>query len=39
MVVVTVATAGASYEVTGEGYSPKGEVLESGKPAAKDPVV
>jgi magnesium-transporting ATPase (P-type) len=39
MVVVTVATAGASYEVTGEGYSPRGEVLKSGKPAAKDPVL
>ena len=39
MVVVAVATAGPLYEVTGEGYSPKGEVLESGKPAARDPVV
>lgn len=25
--------------MTGEGYSPKGEILDNGKPASKDPVV
>ena len=39
MVVVAVATANASYEVTGEGYSPQGEILEGGKPASKNPVL
>ncbi len=39
MVVVTTVTAESSYEVTGEGYSPKGEILAQGKPAPKDAVI
>ncbi len=39
MVVSAVAIADASYEVTGEGYSPRGEILKDGKPAAKNPVL
>lgn len=34
MVVCAVATAEALYEVTGDGYSPKGDVLQDGTPAA-----
>ena len=39
MVVTAVVTAGSSYEVTGEGYSPKGELRQEDKPADADPVV
>ncbi len=39
MVVAAVATADASFEVTGEGYSPQGEILEGGKPASENPVL
>lgn len=39
MVVSAVAIADASYEVTGEGYSPRGEILKDGTPAAKNPVL
>jgi hypothetical protein len=37
-VVSAVATADSSYEVTGEGYAPRGEILKDGKPIAKNPV-
>ena len=39
MVVSAVATADSFYEVTGEGYAPRGEILKDGKPAAKNPVL
>jgi magnesium-transporting ATPase (P-type) len=39
MVVSSVATADSSYEVTGEGYAPRGEILKDGKPIAKNPVL
>ena len=39
MVVSAVATADSSYEVTGEGYAPRGEILKDGKPIAKNPVL
>ena len=39
MVVTAIVTAGSSYEVTGEGYSPKGELRQEDKPADADPVV
>jgi magnesium-transporting ATPase (P-type) len=39
MVVSAVATADSSYEVTGEGYAPRGEILKDGKPVAKNPVL
>ena len=38
MVVCTVATAEGSFDVTGDGYSPKGEIQQGGAPAAS-PVV
>ena len=37
MVVVAVATADASYEVTGEGYSPQGEILKVANPLPRIP--
>ena len=39
MVISSVATADASYAVTGEGYSPQGEILKDGKPVAKNSVL
>jgi magnesium-transporting ATPase (P-type) len=39
MVVSAVATADSSYEVTGEGYAPRGEILKDGKPVAKNSVL
>src|SRR5262245_51826304 len=39
MMVVSAVTAQSAYEVTGNGYSPEGEVKKSGKPAGKDPVL
>jgi magnesium-transporting ATPase (P-type) len=39
MVVSAVATADSSYEVSGEGYAPRGEILKDGKPVAKNPVL
>jgi hypothetical protein len=39
MVISAVATAESFYEVTGEGYAPRGEILKDGKPAAKNPVL
>jgi magnesium-transporting ATPase (P-type) len=39
MMVVSAVTAGATYKVSGNGYSPKGEVKRNGKPAGKEPVL
>ena len=39
MVVSSVATADAFYEVSGEGYAPQGEIRKEGKSAAKTPVL
>jgi magnesium-transporting ATPase (P-type) len=39
MVVSAVATADSFYEVTGEGYAPRDEILKDGKPVAKNPVL
>ena len=39
MMVVSAVTAQSAYEVTGNGYSPEGEVKKNGKPAGKDPVL
>jgi magnesium-transporting ATPase (P-type) len=39
MMVVELATANASYEVTGTGYAPEGEIRRDGKPAGNDPVL
>jgi magnesium-transporting ATPase (P-type) len=39
MMVVSAVTAESTYEVTGDGYAPEGEVQRDGKPAGKDPVL
>ena len=39
MMVVSAVTAESSYQITGDGYAPKGEVQKDGKPAGKDPVL
>jgi len=39
MMVVSAVTAEASYQITGEGYSPKGDIKKDGQPAGKDPVL
>jgi calcium-translocating P-type ATPase len=39
MMVVSVATAEAEFQVTGEGYSSSGEIRKNGKPAGKDSVL
>jgi magnesium-transporting ATPase (P-type) len=39
MMVVSAVTAESRYQVTGDGYSPKGEVRKDGKPAGQAPVV
>src|SRR5207342_3256191 len=39
MMVVSAVTAESRYQVTGDGYSPKGEVKKDGKPAGEAPVV
>jgi len=39
MMVVSAVTAEAAYTVTGDGYAPKGQVLNDGKPAGEDPVL
>ena len=39
MMVVSVATAEAEYQVSGEGYAPEGEVKKDGKPTPKDTVL
>jgi magnesium-transporting ATPase (P-type) len=39
MAVVSAVTAQSTYQVTGNGYSPEGEVKKDGKPAGKEPVL
>jgi magnesium-transporting ATPase (P-type) len=39
MMVVSAVTAESSYQITGDGYSPNGEVKKDGQPAGKDPVL
>jgi magnesium-transporting ATPase (P-type) len=39
MMVVSAVTAESAYQVTGDGYSPKGEIKKDGQPAGKDPVL
>jgi magnesium-transporting ATPase (P-type) len=39
MMVVSAVTAESAYQVTGDGYSPKGEVRKDGRPAGEAPVV
>src|SRR5262245_3299082 len=39
MMVVSSVTAESVYTVTGDGYSPEGQVLNDGKPAQEDPVL
>jgi magnesium-transporting ATPase (P-type) len=39
MMVVSAVTGEATYQVTGNGYAPEGEVKKDGKPAGKEPVL
>jgi magnesium-transporting ATPase (P-type) len=39
MMVVSAVTAESTYQVTGDGYSPEGEVRNDGKPVSEAPVV
>jgi magnesium-transporting ATPase (P-type) len=39
MMVVSAVTAQSTYRVTGDGYSPEGEVNQDGKPVGKNPVL
>jgi magnesium-transporting ATPase (P-type) len=39
MMVVSAVTAESSYQVTGQGYSTEGQILEDGRPAGDDPVL
>jgi magnesium-transporting ATPase (P-type) len=39
MMVVSAFTAESAFQITGNGYAPKGEVKKDGKPAGKDPVL
>jgi calcium-translocating P-type ATPase len=39
MMMVSAVTAESAYQVTGNGYAPKGEVKKDGKPAGKEPVL
>jgi magnesium-transporting ATPase (P-type) len=39
MMVVSAVTAESTYQITGDGYAPNGEVQRDGKPAGKDPVL
>jgi magnesium-transporting ATPase (P-type) len=39
MMVVSAVTAEFTYQITGDGYAPEGEVRTDGKPAGKDPVL
>src|SRR5262249_57236604 len=39
MMVVSAVTAESSYQITGNGYAPEGEVKKDGKPADKEPVL
>jgi len=39
MMVVSAVTADATYQITGDGYAPEGEVKKDGRPAGKQPVL
>jgi magnesium-transporting ATPase (P-type) len=39
MMVVSAVTAEATYQITGNGYAPEGDVRKDGRPAAKEPVL
>jgi len=39
MRVVSAVTAESAYQVTGDGYAPKGEVKKDGQPASNEPVL
>ena len=39
MMVVSAATAESTYQISGNGYAPEGEVKKDGQPAGKDPVM
>ena len=39
MMVVSAVTAESSYQITGNGYSPNGEIKKNGQPAGNDPVL
>ncbi len=39
MMVVSAVTAESAYQVTGDGYSPKGQIKKDGKSAGSDPVL
>jgi magnesium-transporting ATPase (P-type) len=39
MMVVSAVTGESAYQITGDGYSPEGEIRKDGKPAGKDPVL
>jgi magnesium-transporting ATPase (P-type) len=39
MMVVSAVTAEATYQITGNGYAPEGEVRKDGGPADKEPVL
>jgi len=39
MMVVSAVTAESTYQITGDGYAPEGEVRKDGRPVGKDPVL
>ncbi|MFH0296022.1 HAD-IC family P-type ATPase [Bradyrhizobium sp. 31Argb] len=39
MMVVSAVTAESAYQITGDGYSPKGEIRKDGEPAGREPVL
>jgi magnesium-transporting ATPase (P-type) len=39
MMVVSAVTADAAFQITGNGYAPRGEVKKDGKPTSKEPVL
>jgi magnesium-transporting ATPase (P-type) len=39
MMVVSAITAESAYQISGDGYAPKGEVSKDSKPVSKDPVL
>ena len=39
MMVVSAITAEASYQITGEGYASKGQVLHNGQPGGQEPAL
>lgn len=39
MMVVSAVTAESTYQITGDGYAPDGEIRTNGKPGGQDPVL